>query len=287
MPEKVYLNGKLLNAEEAHVTVFDTGLLHGIGLFESLRTYRGQAFRLEDHIARMKKSGSKLGMIVDGDAGFYRNIIDDLLINNGLSDTRVRITVTAGSARVGVYTDAQAQPTTLVTCGPLQVPDDIYHHGVGVLLCDFRIHNTDPIARHKTTSYLPRLLALRQAQRISMADAIWYSDEGYLLGGTTGNVFLFKDDELLTPSLELPVFPGITRQIVLDIARELQIPVRETRISMEDTLAAQEIFLTGTTTEIMPVVAIEKHVVGPGRVGPITRTLLQKYRRNVRKELNI
>jgi branched-chain amino acid aminotransferase len=286
MPEKVYLNGKFLDADEARVTAFDTGLLHGVGLFESLRSYRGKVYHLEEHINRLKRSGEKLGIIVDGDAGFYRNIIDELIVTNALSDARIRITVTAGSVRVGVYTDAQAMPTTFVTCGPLQIPDEIYHRGVGVLLCDYRISNTDPVARHKTTSYLPRLMAMRQAQRISMADAIWYSEQGYLLGGTTGNIFLFKDDQLLTPSLDLPVFPGITRKIVLDIARETQIPVQETRISMEDTLAAQEIFLSSTTTEIMPVVAIEKHVVGAGSVGPITRTILQKYRRNVRKELD-
>lgn len=287
MAEKVYLNGKFIDAEQANVTIFDTGLLHGVGLFESLRSYRGQVYRLEDHIARLKKSGGKLGVIVDGDTSTYRNIIDELFVTNGLSDARIRITITAGSARVGVYTDAQSQPTTIVTCGSLQIPDEIYHHGVGALLCDYRLNNSDPIARHKTTSYLPRLLALRQAQRINMADAIWFSDEGYLLGGTTGNIFLFKDDQLLTPSLDLPVFPGITRQVVLDIARELQIPVQEAHISMEDTLAAQEIFLTSSTTEVLPVVAIEKHVVGPGQVGPITRTFLQKYRRNVRKELGI
>jgi branched-chain amino acid aminotransferase len=287
MAEKVYLNNKLMDADEAKVTIFDTGLLHGVGLFETLRCYRGQVFRLEEHITRMKASGDRLGIIVDGGADHYRKLIDALMVENGLSDARVRITVTAGSARVGVYTDAQAQPTTMVTCGPVQFPDEVYQHGVGVLLCDYRVSTTDPVAKHKTTSYLPRLLALKNAQRISMADAIWFTDDGYLADGSTGNVFLFKDDKLLTPSLDLPIVPGVARQVVLEIAREMQLPVEEGKFSMQDTLAAREIFLTNSILEVVPVVAIEKHGVGDGKPGPIAKVLLQRYRRTVRKELGI
>jgi len=287
MAEKVYLNNKLIDADEAKVTIFDTGLLHGVGLFETLRCYRGKPYRLEDHIERMKASADKLGIIVDGGPEHYQKMIDKLLVENGLSDARVRITVTAGSARVGIYTDAQASPTTIVTCGPMQVNDQIYQVGVGTLLCDYRLSETDPVAKHKTTSYLPRLLALRNAQRINMADAIWFTNEGFLAGGSTGNIFLFKDDQLLTPSLDLPVVPGVTRKIVIEIAREIELPVVEGKFSLQDTLDAGEIFITNSTMEVVPVVAIERHTVGDGSPGPVTRSLLQRYRRNLRKELEI
>lgn len=287
MAEKVYLNGKLVDADAATVTVFDTGIQHGVGLFETLRSYRGSVFRLREHVERLKRSASYLGMVVEEKEDLYAGAVDELLKANGLSDARLRITVTCGSARVGIHRGAQAPPTTLITCGPLAAADEVYERGVGVLLSDCRLSPTDPVARHKTISFLPRLLALRTAQRANLADALWFTTDGYLADGSTSNVFLLKDDRLLTPSLELPVMPGITRAVVLEIARDMQIPVIEGAFSLQDLLGASEVFLTNTVMEIVPVVAIEKHVVGPGSPGTVTRTFLQKYRRTVRKELEV
>jgi branched-chain amino acid aminotransferase len=284
MPEKVYLNGKLLDADEAKITVFDAGIQHGVGLYETLRSYRGSVFRLKDHLDRMKNSAADLGLVMDGNEAAFTKAIGELLTANGLSDARLRITVTAGSIRVGIHLGGQSSPTTLITCGPVPPADELYQHGVGVLLSDFRLSSTDPIARHKTISYLPRLLAMRTAQRAGLADAVWFTEEGFLADGCANNIFLFKDDILLTPSLSLPVMPGITRKVVLEIAREMQIPVEEGRFTLKDFLAAPEIFLTNSVTEILPVVAVEKHQVGNGTVGTITRTFLQKYRKKVREE---
>jgi len=288
MAEKVYLNGKLIDGDEAKVTVFDAGLQHGVGLFETMRSHRGSIFRLGAHVSRLKTSAAQFGMVIDGDDESFAHAIGELLTANGLSDARIRITVTAGSVRVGIHVSAQSPPTTLITCGALAPMDEqVYQNGVGVLLSDYRLSRTDPIARHQTTSFLPRLLALRTAQRTGMADAVWFTESGYLAGGSTGNIFLFKDDRLMTPSLDLPVVDGITRKAVLEIARELQIPVEEGKYSLQDLLSATEIFHTSSAMEIVPVVAIEKHSVGDRAVGTVTRTFLQKYRRLVRKELGI
>jgi branched-subunit amino acid aminotransferase/4-amino-4-deoxychorismate lyase len=130
-------------------------------------------------------------------------------------------------------------------------------------------------------------MALRTAQRARMADAIWFTTDGYLADGSTSNIFLFNDDRLLTPSLDLPVMPGVTRKAVLEIANDMQIPIVEGKFQVNDVLASTEIFLTNSVMEIMPVVAVEKHVVGAGTPGTVTRTFLQKYRKLVRKELGI
>lgn len=288
MPESVFLNGELTDASEARIDVFDTALQHGVGLFEILRCYDKRVFCLADHIDRLNHSAATLGLIGGLECQRIEQAIGDLLETNGLTDARVRITVTGGSARVGIHLGGQAKPTTLITAGPLQPPPaEVYTDGVGVLLSEFRISETDPIGRHKTISYLPKLIALRAAQHTKLADAIAFTTGGHLAGGATGNVFLLKDDCLLTPSLELPVVPGIVRKVVIELAEELKIPVRQGKFSLKDTLAADEMFLTNSVIEILPVVAIERHLIAEGRPGPLTRILLQKYRGKARKELHL
>ena len=288
MAEQVFLNGELVAADEAAVGVFDAAFQHGVGLFEVLRSYAGRVFRLTQHVERLKESAAALGMVVDMDAAGFADAIDKLLRANDLTDARVRITVTGGSVRVGIHQGAQSKPTMLITAGPAQTPPpECYAQGVGALLSAYRLSPTDPIARHQTISYLPRLMALRAAQHAHLAEAIWFTDEGYLAGGSMSNVFLIRDDVLLTPALDLPILPGITRRVVIELAKELQFPLREGKFSMEETLAAGEIFLTNCVIELLPVVALERHRVGDGKVGTLTRTLLQKYRRRVREELNL
>jgi len=285
MPEKVFLNGKLIDADQAHISVFDAALQHGVGVFEVLRSYGGNIFRLADHIARLRDSEATLGLASAIEADEAGQAIKQLLSANELSDARVRLTVTGGSVRVGIHVGAQAKQNILITAGAAQPPPaEVYTDGVGVLLSDYRLSDKDPIARHKTVSYLPRLVALRAAQQARLVDAIWFTTDGYLAGGSVSNVFLIKDDCLLTPSLDLPTVPGIARKVVIELAEELQIPVREEKFSLEDTLSADEMFLTNTVVEVLPVVTIERHVIGSGRVGPLTRTFLQRYRGRVRKE---
>jgi branched-chain amino acid aminotransferase len=285
MPEKVFLNGELVDADQAHISVFDTALQHGVGVFEVLRSYDGNIFRLADHIARLRNSEATLGLASAIEMDEAGQAIKQLLAANELSDSRIRLTVTGGSVRVGIHVGAQAKQNILITAGAAQPPPaEVYTDGVGVLLSDYRLSDKDPIARHKTVSYLPRLVALRAAQQARLVDAVWFTTDGYLAGGSVSNVFLIKDDCLLTPSLDLPTVPGIARKVVIELAEELQIPVREERFSLEDTLSADEMFLTNTVAEVLPVVTIERHMIGSGRVGPLTRTFLQRYRGRVRKE---
>lgn len=286
MSEKVYLNGELVDADAARLSVFDTAVQHGVGLFETLPIYKGKTFRLNDHVARLKDSAATLGMVTGGEVEDFEEAVGQLLAANELTDARVRITVTGGSARIGIHVGSRGRPATLITAGRPQIlPDELYRDGVRVLLSDYRVSPTDPIARHKTVSYLPRLIALRGAQQSQLADAIAFTTDGHLASGSMTNVFLISDDVLLTPSLDLPIVPGLARKGVIELAKQLQIKVREGAFSLKDVLSAQEMFLTNSIVQVLPVIAIERHLVGEGRVGPLTRTLLQEYRRRVREEL--
>jgi len=288
MAEHVYLNGDVMPADQAKITVFDAGLQHGVGLFEVICCYHGRPFRLNDHLARLEDSAKTLGLVVPAQPKQFERAIEKLLAANELGDARVRITVTGGSVRVGIHLGAQSAPNVLITAGPAAAPPaEVYADGVGVVLSDYRVSSRDPIIRHKTISYLSRLTALKRAQQARMADALWFSDEGYLVGGSVANVFVVRDDIIHTPPLDLPVIPGIARKVVIELAADLQFPLRETRLSMQEMLEAQEMFLTNTVIEVLPVVVVERHVVGEGRVGPLTRSLLQRYRRQVREELEI
>ncbi len=288
MTEQVYLNGKLVPAEKATVSVFDAGLQHGVGLFEAIRCYGGKPFRLGDHIGRLNNSAADLGMIVDVKLEQFAEAVGDLLRANELSDARVRITVTGGSVRVGMHEGAMNTPTTLITAGPAQSPpEQCYADGVGVLLSDYRLSDKDPIVRHKTICYMQRLAALKVAQKAQLADALWLTGDGYLASGSISNVFMVRDDILLTPSLDLPIVPGIARKIFIEASKEIGIRVQEGKFTLEDVLSAQQLFLTNSAVEVLPVVAIERHDVGSGQVGATTEKLFQGYRAKVHEELKL
>jgi branched-chain amino acid aminotransferase len=283
--EKVFLNGQLLDADAASINVFDAGLQHGLGVFEAMRAYDGVVFQLNAHLQHLVDAARSIGVQVTLTETDFPAAIRELLDANKLDDARVRITVTAGSVRIGMHQGHQNPPTVLITAGPAQpLPDTLYSDGVGVLLSDIRLSPSDPIARIDTTSFVPRLIALQAAQRAKLAEAMWFTTDGYCAGTASSALFFINDDVIQTPSLDLPIVNSVPRATLLQIAKREQFVVEEKSFSLQQVLDAQEMFIVNPTVEVLPVVAIEKHLVGDGRVGPITRTLMQKYRTLIRQE---
>lgn len=282
------MNKRLVSADRARVSVFDAAFQHGVGLFETVRAYDGQVFRLEDHLDRLSSSARDLGLVLDRDAKQFGKAIGRVLKANQLTDARIRLTVTGGSVRLGIHTGAQGPPTVLITAGPMQpYQQDYYLKGMTVLVSDYRVSPQDPVARHKTICYLPRLAALKVAQQAQVGEAIWFTTDGYVAEGCISNMFMVRGEKLQTPSLELPILPGITRKVVLELAGRDGIEVQEGKFSLEQLLAAEEVFLTNSIMEIMPVTNIERHVVGSGQVGPVTGKMMQGYKQLVCQELNL
>jgi branched-chain amino acid aminotransferase len=155
---------------------------------------------------------------------------------------------------------------------------------MAVLVSPFRQSRADPLAGHKTTNYLPRLLALRAAQAARCGEALWFTPENRLAEGSVSNIFLVKDSVLKTPPRDTPVLPGITRAVVIESAQAVGIEVRETSLDIDDLLDADEVFITNTGMEVVPVIRVEKHDIGNGQPGPIARDLLDHYRIRVEKE---
>lgn len=285
MSEKVFLNDKLLPEERAKITIFDTGLQHGLGLFETLRCYNSRPFKLDSHIERLKKSADALGIAFDAETSFFDKAIAKLLSANALIDARVRITITAGSAKIGIHRGLQSSPTIIITAGPAEeIPKEVYSKGVSILLSDYKISPDDPIARHKTICFLPKLIGLHKARLAGLTEALWLTTDGFLACCSTANIFFVRSGKVYTPSLELPIVEGITRRTTIEICKEINLDVNEGRFTLSDLLEAEEVFITNSIVEILPVVAIEKHRVGNGSVGKITQMILELYKEKVLKE---
>lgn len=280
----VYLNGAFVSEQDTHVSVYDGGWLHGAGLFETMRAEGSRVFRLESHLERLRRSANVVLMPMEQSDLPKEAVFWELLDRNGLKEARVRLTVSAGSMREADENDVQ-RLTVCATASPLSgYPAELYERGVQAAVCDFRQSTSDPLAGHKSTAYLPRLLGLRQAQQKHCMEAIWFTTGNQLAEGSISNVFVVRDGVLKTPPLDTPVLPGITRGLVLQIASDCGIQYEQCSLSIDDLLDADEVLLTNAIMQVMPVVRVEKHDIGGGRVGAIGKRLVQEYRKRVQQE---
>lgn len=284
MSETVWMNGRFVPTDEAAVSVSDGGWLHGAGLFETMRCERGIVFRFARHMERLARSCTALLRPADADAIPSAEQLQELAERNGLYRARIRLTVTTGVLRSAAESDEPAL-TVVATASPLtEYPQQAYDEGVGVVVSRFRQSVADPIAGHKSTCYLPRLVALREAQQARRFEALWFTTNHHLAEGCISNVFLMRDDILRTPGLDTPVLPGIARATVIELAQELGITVQEGPLTIDDLLGATEVLLTNVMLGVLPVVAIERHAVGDGRVGSAAKRLKAAFDERVRRE---
>jgi len=284
MTATVYLNGAFVSEQEAQVSVYDGGWLHGAGLFETMRAEGGRVFRLESHLERLRRSSNAILTPMEPSDLPDATVFQELLARNDLREARVRMTVSAGSMREDSEGDTR-RLTLCATASPLSgYPAELYDRGVHAAVCDFRQSTSDPLAGHKSIAHLPRLLGLRQAQQKRCLESIWFTTRNELAEGSIANVFVVRGGVLKTPPLDTPVLPGIARRLVIQIASDCGIECEQCPLSIDDLLDAEEVLLTNAIMQVMPVVRVEKHDIGPGRVGLIGKRLYQEYRNRVRQE---
>jgi len=273
--EKVFLNDKLVDINKACISVTDSGFLYGAGLFETMRSHNGVVFALEDHIDRLFSSADTLSIEISYDREYITGAVYEVLQANKLTDARLRLTLTGGPMSAS---DEDRKPTLLITAARLQpYPPEYYKKGVLVVLCPFRQNPNEPTCGHKTTSYFSRMVALKMAHQKRSAEAIWFTTDNRLAEGCVSNVFLVKDSTLYTPQLKTPVLAGIARKTICLLARQNSINSVEKDLTINDVLGADEIFLTNVIMQVMPVVSVEKHIVGDGKVGPMTKEMMDKF----------
>jgi len=282
MPEKVFLNDKLIDIDKARISVTDSGFLYGAGLFETMRSYNGKVFALKDHLDRLFFSSRALSISHTYDRKYLTDAIYKVLRANKLTDARLRLTLTNGPMS---QPDEQRKATLLITAAKLQpYPAEYYKKGVLVVLCPFKQNAGEPTCGHKTTSYFSRMIALNRAHQKRAAEALWFTTNNHLAEGCISNVFLVKDSVLHTPPIETPVLAGIARKTVCQIALKNSTGLVEKNLYIDDVLAADEIFLTNVIMQIMPVTAVEKHTVGDGKVGSLTKKLQRDFDKLINNE---
>lgn len=250
---KIWLNGKIVDETAATVSVFDRSYLHGEGAFETLRCYDGRPLFLPEHFQRLLSTAQTLRLTLPLTVEDLRSAIGDLLRANDLKEAIVRFTFSAVGTLFGVDRPKNLPTNLSLYAVPIQIDPQLYEVGVRVVPI-YEFTNDPPrIAGMKSTSYLTKMIARLKASDAGAYEALLKNREGYWVEGSRTNLFIVKTGSLLTPPLSDGLLPGITRQKVLEVAAQEKIPVQECHISSDDLEIADEIFLTGSGTEIMPV----------------------------------
>jgi branched-chain amino acid aminotransferase len=267
---KVWLNGELLEEEQACISPSDRGLLLGDGVFETLRSYGGRVPTLREHLERLRSGARLLGIAVPADAELEKGTAQ-LLQANGIAEARIRITVTSGSGPPGLAAGDAGPPTALITASPLQRwPDE-----ASAVVCPWSHNEHSPLAGVKTTSRADTVLGMTYAREHDADEAIFLNTAGHLCEATTANVFVVLDGAVHTPPLSAGCLAGITRELVLRLCRHLDLECAETDLPLDRLQQAREMFLTSSTRGIQPLVRLDSVRVGEGEAGPRTLALAE------------
>lgn len=271
----VWLNGGLVEENAAAVFALDRGLLHGYGLFETMRSYGGRVFRIEQHYRRLAEGASTIHIELPLSLQELRSAIDALLERNALPDARIRLTVTAGPAP---QQSEAASPSALLVAAPLtNYAPELYERGMSAVTSAIRRNEMSPLSGVKSLNYLDNLLAREEALRRGADHAILLNTRGLVAEGSSSNVFIVDGGTLLTPDLASGALPGITRAAVIETAPQAGLTVREVEVSPETLAGAEEAFLTGSVMGVMPLTRLDGAPIGGGRPGPKTALLRRLY----------
>lgn len=286
MDEIVYLNGKLIQRNRATVSAFDYGFLYGFGLFETMRAYGGKVFRLDNHLNRLADSAKALGLSIERVE--IKDAVMDTIKANKLDSARVRITISPGEGAINADTGTCKKNTVLVVAEKyISCTQQVYRNGFRAVTSSFRRNSLSLLSGLKSTSYLMSVMAKQEAKMAGADEAVCLNEKGLLAEASMGNVFVITDGVLRTPGLENGILPGITRQVVLELASRMSISSFEGDLGPDDLYKAQEAFITSSLLEVMPLTGLDDRCINDGSVGNITKKLMAAYKKLVSSELNM
>lgn len=293
-----WVNGQLVDENTATISLHDTGLLHGAGVFTTMRAYSGVVFRIEDHLRRLRSSCEALMIPLTWKDEDLVAASDQLLKANGLGDARLRLTVTRGRM-IHDADQVRLQPAAFLTAVPLQpYPKEHYEKGITAIVYDrFKLNPFDILAGHKALNYVGQFAALNAARQVGAAEAFWFNVHNFLQEGSISNIFIVRSGTLYTPPTPVDledqviadrtpysrsnVLPGVARKTVIEIAQRQNIPIIVGPLTINDLLSADECFVTNSIMEVMPVCRIERKALGKEQPGDLTRRMGMLYRISV------
>jgi branched-chain amino acid aminotransferase len=283
---KIFLDGKLVDESEAKISVFDHGLLYGDGVFEGIRLYEGNIFRLDQHLERLEYSAKALMLQLPLSRAAFRDAVADTCRANGLRDAYIRLVVTRGVGDLGLAPWSCSKPSVFIIAGKISIyPREHYEQGLAIVTVPTR--RIGPAALPptvKSLNYLNNILGKIEARQFGALEAIMLNEQGYVAECTADNVFIVQQGTIVTPAASHGALKGITRATIFDIGRDLGVPVQEANLTRYDVWCADECFLTGTGAEVIPVVKLDGREIGDGKPGPITAQVLAAFRQRARTE---
>jgi branched-chain amino acid aminotransferase len=282
---KVYINGTLFDKDDAKISVYDHGLLYGDGVFEGMRSYSGKVFRLVQHLERLWNSAKAIWLEIPLSKDAMAKAVNDTLAANNIKDGYIRLVVTRGAGTLGLDPNRCSHPQVIIITDKIELyPEDFYRDGLEIITASTIRNNPAALnPRIKSLNYLNNILAKIEGLKAGCVEALMLNQKGEVAECTGDNIFLVRDGVLQTPPLDAGILEGITRDAIIEIARGAGIEVREMPLTRHDVYIADECFLTGSAAEAIPVVKIDSRLIGDGKPGPITRDLIQRFRKLTRE----
>ncbi|MGD6816763.1 branched-chain-amino-acid transaminase [Metabacillus sp. 84] len=279
----IFLNGEFVRKEDAKISVYDHGFLYGDGIFEGIRVYNGNIFRMKEHMDRLYESGKSILLNMPYSQEELTELVIKTVEKNGLRDAYIRLVVSRGAGDLGLDPYKCPNANVVIIVEPLAIfPKHLYETGIDIVTVPTRRNRPDVLSpKVKSLNYLNNVLVKIEAHLANVSEALMLNDQGYVAEGSADNVFIYKKGKLLTPPGYIGALEGITRNAIIDIANELGYTVSEEPFTRHDVYTADEVFLTGTAAEVIAVVKVDGRVIGDGKPGEHTNHLLEQFRKKV------
>ena len=276
----IYLDGEFLPKAEAKVSVFDHGLLYGDGVFEGIRSYNGRVFKLDEHLDRLYDSAKSIMLQIPIPIETMQEKVLETLRLNHLTEAYIRLLVTRGVGDLGLDPDKCPKPSIIIIADKITLyPPKYYEQGLEIVTASVRRNYAEAInPRIKSLNYLNNILAKIEGKQAGAEEVLMLNAEGYVVECSGDNIFWVKNEVLVTPPVHIGILEGVTRNSVIDLAREARMQVEERVFTRHDLYIADEIFLTGTAAEVIPVVKVDQRVIGDGQPGKVTEKLITAFR---------
>jgi branched-chain amino acid aminotransferase len=277
---QVLIDGQYYTREDAKISVFDHGLLYGDGIFEGIRIYNGRVFELDEHIARLYRSATSLALQVPLTPQEMYAATVETVRRNELVDGYIRLVVTRGEGDLGLNPVKCPKSSYFIIASTIQLyPEEAYQKGLKIVTCATRRNSPQTVNGNvKSLNYLNNIIAVLELRGTGANEGLMLTLDGYVCECTADNFFMVKEGRVLTPHPSTGALPGITRAVVIKLARQMGIEVEEGRYTLHDVYNADECFLTGTGAEAAPIVDVDQRIIGDGKPGPVTWKLIDAFR---------